>query len=131
MIADGLFFHPDGDRPAHVLNRMVDGTTNPRLDDVFAPALDATDRELEKLNEQIKRAKDRLRKLVIDKRHAIKLQEDQQKAVAKYAKTGEIDPILQPPVEHLARQLMAFSGQILKRRSRRCPGSCLGFLATG
>ena len=88
MIADGLFFHPDGDRPAHVLNRMVDGTTNPRLDDVFAPALDATDRELEKLNEQIKRAKDRLRKLVIDKRHAIKLQEDQQKAVAKYAQTG-------------------------------------------
>ena len=73
MIVDGLFFHPEGSTPKHVLDRMLDGTTNPRLDDIFAPALNASLAEVRKLAEQVQDAEDRLAVLEGAKQRAVEL----------------------------------------------------------
>ncbi len=42
LYVDGFFYHPDGALPAHVSTRVADGTINPRLDDLFAVAIQET-----------------------------------------------------------------------------------------
>lgn len=101
-VVDGLFFHPKGSKPTDVLSRLVEGTTNGRLDNPFAPAINDTASEIAKLNEQIERAEIRTKLLRAAKERAEEKLLAQAEAVEKYSETGEIDPILEPSVDRLA-----------------------------
>ena len=103
VVSEGLFFHPKGSEPADVLNRMLDGTVNPRLDRPFDPAFAETREALERIVDQISRAVGRVAMLRgmlarMDERLAA-----QEAATAVYAETGEIDPILAPTCESVAK----------------------------
>ncbi|MDC0739402.1 hypothetical protein N6L24_14025 [Cognatishimia sp. SS12] len=102
-VADGLLFHPDGSTGADVLKRMVEGTTNYNLDDPFKPAIDETEQEVAKLDEQIFCAEQRLIALRHEKVRAQQRLEQQQTAKERFAETGEIDEALLPCTEVLAK----------------------------
>jgi len=103
VVSEGLFFHPDGSEPSDVLNRMLDGTVNPRLDSPFAPAFAETREARERIVEQISRTEDRLAML----RGMLARMDDrlaaQEAAEATFAETGEIDPILVPSCVTIAK----------------------------
>jgi hypothetical protein len=42
MYTDGFFYHPDGAKPSAIAERIAAGRINPRLDDVFAIAVQET-----------------------------------------------------------------------------------------
>jgi hypothetical protein len=111
VIAEGLFYHPRGN---NVLDRLVDGTVNPRLDNPFAPALDEAQAERDRVNEQVRRAGERLRLLRNELKRAEAKLEAQEKAQAHYAETGEIDPILVPSCEALAMAEVAAQDKKVK-----------------
>lgn len=113
-VVDGLFYHPEGDEPADVLKRLVEGTTNPRLDDPFEPALDETRMEMKRLREQLWNAKARVAILEHEQIRVQKRLEAQYKAKAHYAETGEIDPILVPSCEALAKVEVAAQDKKVK-----------------
>jgi hypothetical protein len=104
---DGLLYHPDGEKADDVLKRMAEGTTNYRLDDPFKPALDETKSKLERLADQIFDAEARVRMLKAEQRRVKERLEAQQEAITQYAETGEIDPVLVPSVERLAKAEVA------------------------
>lgn len=103
VVSEGLFFHPDGSEPSDVLNRMLDGTVNPRLDSPFAPAFAETREARERIVDQISRTEGRLAMLRgmlarMDERLAA-----QEAAEVTFAETGEIDPILVPSCVTIAK----------------------------
>lgn len=103
VVSEGLFYHPKGSAPADVLNRILDGTVNLRLDDPFWPAFAETCEARERIMQQIQRTETRLAVL----RGMLKRMDDrveaQEAATDRYAETGEIDPILLPSCEELAK----------------------------
>lgn len=107
LVKDGLFYHPDGGAGPDVLARMVDGTTNYRLDNPFKPAFDETRTELDRLERQIFNTKQRLISLEHEQQRLIRLAQEQEAAVARHAETGEIDPILVPSVDKIAAKRLA------------------------
>lgn len=102
-LADGLFFHPKGGTPDHILGRLVDGEANLRLDYPFAPAIDQTQQEIKKLDQQIENAEARVRLLKGTKDRAEARLEQQHVAEERYAETGEIDDVLLPSCDQLAK----------------------------
>lgn len=117
VIEDGLFFHPKGEKAADILKRMLDGTVNPRLDDPFLPAVEETREEGKRLKKQIQRAEQRLNQLrgmlkSLDEKAAA-----QQAAIEHYAETGEIDPVLVPTCEEVAKSEAAEEAQKVKEET--------------
>ncbi len=102
-LADGLFFHPKGGTPDHILGRLVDGEANVRLDYPFAPAIDQTQQEIKKLDQQIQNAEARVRLLKGTKDRAEARLEQQHVAEERYAETGEIDDVLLRSCDQLAK----------------------------
>lgn len=117
VVMDGLFGHPEGDDAAAVLKRMVQGTTNYRLDDPFKPAMDETHRELKRLEKQIHDAEWRLASLRNAQERARQRLADQEAAKARYAETGEIDPVLVPSAERLAEADVAAAKEAVKKQT--------------
>lgn len=107
---DGFFYHPGGAKPADIAGRIASGAVNPRLDDVFAVAIQETkDRKCsntQRINRLLARMDainaeiDRLERAnaALDDRV-----EQQHRAVEHYQKTGEIDDDLLTPL--CAKQL--------------------------
>ena len=104
---DGLFYHPDGATADAILKRMADGTTNYHLDDPFKPAIDATNDEIARIERKVRDAEARVVALKNELARAQQRRRDQDAALVRFADTGEIDPILTPPVDSLARAEVA------------------------
>jgi len=104
VVTEGLFYHPGKDS---VLERMVDGTVNPRLDDPFGPAIVEAAVERDRIKEQIRTAERRLLVLQGELKRAEAKLVAQAEARDHYAETGEIDPILVPSCEALAKAEIA------------------------
>lgn len=102
-LADGLLFHPGGTTASDVLQRMVDGTTNYSLDDPFKPAIDETLDELEDVKRKIRETKARLAGLENAEKRLEARFDEQLTAKNRFAETGDIDPVLLPSVEALAK----------------------------
>lgn len=117
VVMDGLFAHPEGDDAAAVLKRMVDGTTNYRLDDPFKPALDETHRELKRLEKQIHDAEWRLISLKNERDRAKQRLAEQEAARARYVETGEIDPILVPSPKSIAEAHVAAAKEAVRKQT--------------
>jgi len=100
VVEEGLFYHPGKDS---VLERMVEGTVNPRLDDPFAPAMAEATAERDRVRQQIARTEERLSLLRNELERAEAKLEAQIEAQTHFAETGEIDPILVPSCEALAK----------------------------
>lgn len=106
-VQDGLFYHPDGVTAEAILKRMADGTTNYRLDNPFKPAIDATADEIARIERKVRDAEARVVALKNELARAQQRRADQDAALVRFADTGEIDPILTPPVDSLARAEVA------------------------
>lgn len=102
-LADGLLFHPSGTTASDVLKRMADGTTNYNLDDPFKPAIDETLDELEDVRRRIRETKARLAGLENAEKRLEARFDEQQAAKDRFAETGDIDPVLLPSVDALAK----------------------------
>lgn len=105
---DGFFYHPDGATLAAIVGRIASGEINPRLDDVFALALQETKDEKHANSLRIRRL--RADKDAIDKEIArlekkqLELDDRfarQHRAIGAYQETGEIDEILTPDCDKL------------------------------
>lgn len=114
VVEEGLFFHPKGDGAEGILKRMLDGTVNPRLDDPFYPAIHETREARERLVKQIQNAESRLNLLRGMLKRLDENAEAQQAAIDRYAETGEIDPILVPTCESVAKVEVAEEAQKVK-----------------
>ncbi len=114
VVSEGLFFHPNGSEPSDVLGRMIDGTVNPRFDSPFAPAFEETREARGRIVDQISRTEGRLAML----RGMLARMDDrlaaQEAAVTAYAESGEIDPILVPTCETVAKAEIAEQAQKVK-----------------
>lgn len=117
VVSEGLFFHPKGSAPADVLNRILDGTVNPRLDSPFAPAFAETREARERIMQQIQRTETRLAVLRGMLQRMDERAEAQKAATDLYAETGEIDPILLPSCESLAKAEVAEQAQKVKEET--------------
>lgn len=117
VVMVGLFAHPDGDDAAAVLKRMVDGTTNYRLDDPFKAALDETHRELKRLEKQIRDAEWRLISLKHERERAMQRLAEQEAAKTRYAETGEIDPVLVPSPKSIAEADVAAAREAVRKQT--------------
>lgn len=117
VVSEGLFEHPRSSAPADVLNRILDGTANPRFDSPFAPAFAETREARERIVQQIQRAEERLNVL----RSMLKRMDDraeaQEAATERFAATGEIDPILLPSCVSLAKAEVAEQAQKVKEET--------------
>lgn len=114
VVSEGLFFHPKGDDAGSVLNRMLDGTVNPRLDDPFWPAVLETREARKRIVQQIQRAEGRLNVLRGMLKRMDEQVQAQEAAPELYAETGEIDPILLPSCAELAKAEVAEQAKEVK-----------------
>jgi DNA-binding transcriptional regulator PaaX len=107
VVRDGLFHHPEGATAQAILKRMAEGTTSYHFDDPFKPAIDATDDEIARIEKRIFDAEWRIVALKEELKRAQQKRADQEAALIKFAETGEIDPVIMPPVDALARSEVA------------------------
>lgn len=114
VVSEGLFEHPKSSAPADVLNRILDGTLNTRFDSPFLPAFAETREARERIVDQIRRAETRLAVLRSMLQRIDERAEAQNAATERYAETGEIDPILLPSCESLAKEEVAEQAQKAK-----------------
>ncbi|MGQ0565462.1 MAG: hypothetical protein ACT4OK_10370 [Gemmobacter sp.] len=103
-LRDGIFAHQEGSTPRHVVERLLDGRVNLRLDNPFAMTF-------EELKERIAKAK----KQKFDAEHRVLLlageidrletqQRDLVEAQQRFVETGEIDPALIPECDHVVAE---------------------------
>jgi hypothetical protein len=101
---DGFFYHPDGAKLPSIVERIATGKVNPRLDDVFAVAVQETKDEkranarrtnrllarIDEINTELPRL-ERAQEALDDRL------ERQHRAIEIYQQTGEIDEELLTP----------------------------------
>ena len=104
MYTDGFFYHPDGAKPSAIAERIAAGRINPRLDDVFAIAVQETKDDkranvkrrnrllarIDKINAELARLD--LAQQALDER--LKRQDH---AIGLYQQSGKIDDELLTP----------------------------------
>lgn len=95
-LLDGIFFHNEGATPRDVVDRMLDGRTNPRLDDPFAMTF-------KEMADRLARAKkqkfDAEHRAMLLENEIARLEQEHREllaARAQFYETGVIDPVLLP-----------------------------------
>ncbi len=103
-LRDGIFAHQEGANPRNVVERLLDGRVNPRLDNPFAMTFEELTNRIAKANKQKFDAEHKVRALANEITRLEKQQRDLVDAQRRFIDTGEIDPSLIPECDHVVAQ---------------------------
>ena len=106
-LRDGFFYHPDSVAPLAQMERLFAGEHNPAYDNLFATTISEVDGEIKEVEGNRKKLLSQLVSLR-KKLLTLRAQRDEIKqAVATFADTGEIAPVLIPACEAMAAKEQA------------------------
>ena len=103
-LRDGIFAHQEGATPRHVVERLLDGRVNPRLDNPFAMTFEELKDRIAKAKKQKFDAEHRVRALANEITRLEQQQRDLVEALQRFVETGEIDPSLIPECDHVVAE---------------------------
>jgi len=103
------FFNPERSRPVDIADRIVDGTVNPHLDDLFSVSLQETVSEAEAVRTKMLRLAVRkaqiereLQELEAKHERLVGEFDEKRSAIEQYQESGEVADILLPDTAKLA-----------------------------
>lgn len=110
QFVQGFFFNPERSRPVDIAGRIVDGSVNPHLDDLFSVSLQQTVSDAEAVRTKMMRLA--VRKAQIE-RELLELESEHERLVGEFdakreaidhfQESGEVSDILLPDAEKLTQ----------------------------